>query len=224
MLNAVTNIYDIRKRRFVERLIKEGEAGKVDFDILHFLKEFNTLSNYYTTSSCSGRIMIVSAFSLSFAKGKGLTKIIAKWHRPVTLSEVMSALSHGDNLWLLVRGPILHVVARDLNSALEFANLAREAGFKRGGILSIKEWGVVIEIESDDRLDVPVKVNGELILGERSLSEMIDVANETLMFGKLRLTRLIRLIESKFFNRSYAEYSDEPVPYRVFKRGINWGD
>ncbi len=223
-MDAVTGVYDARKSMFVERLIKEGEEGRVDFDILHFLKEFNGLSNYYTTSSCSGRIMLVSAHSLSFAKGRGLAKVVAKWHRPVTLGEVLRALDRGSNLWLLARGPILHVVARDLESALELAGLAKEAGFKRGGILSVKEWGVVVEIESDDRLDVPIKINGELITRDnRELGEIVDAANETLMFGKIRLTRLIRLIESRFFGRDYGHYDDEPVPYRVFKRNLQGG-
>ncbi|ABW01556.1 tRNA-wybutosine modification methyltransferase TYW3 [Caldivirga maquilingensis] len=220
MLSTVADVYEVRKSRFVERLIKEGEEGKVDFDIFDFLREFNTLSNYYTTSSCSGRIMIINAFSLSFAKGRGLAKILAKWHRPVTLSEVLSVVNNGANLWLLTRGPILHVVARNMESAVDLSKLAKDAGFKRSSILSIKDWGVVIEIESDDRLDIPIKINGNLLFNNNQLNEIINTANETLMFGKLRLVRLIKLIESRYFNRSYSQDNEALVPYRVFRRGL----
>jgi len=220
VLKTVAEVYETRKRKFVDRLIREGEEGRVDFDIFDFLREFNELSNYYTTSSCSGRIMIVDAFSLSFAKGRGLAKILAKWHRPVTLSEVLGAINSGVNLWLLTRGPILHVVAKDVESAMDLTRLAKDAGFKRSSILSIKDWGVVIEIESDDRLDIPIKVNGELLLNNNQLSEIINAANETLMFGKLRLVRLIKLIESRYFNRNYSQDNEALVPYRVFKRWL----
>lgn len=209
-------VFEERKRRFVDRLYREIGEGRVDFDIVDFLKEVNKVDGLYTTSSCSGRIMVVNAKSLSFAKGRGLVKIVAKWHRPVTIGEVRAALGLGDNLWLMVRGPIIHTVARDMGMAIRFMNIAKEAGFKRSSIISVKDWGIVIETESDDRLDLPIKIDGSLV--NSNLESIIDVANETLMFGKFRLARLIRLVEEGFMGRSYgADYVDI-APYRVFKR------
>ena len=211
-------MFEERKARFVERLLKEGSEGRVDFDLFDFLIYFNkSTQDYYTSSSCSGRIILAAARHLSFAKSKGGVKAIAKWHRPITPSELVNSMPPQGDLWLLVRGPIIHFIARDLDKAIELSKVAMEAGFKRGGILSIKEWGVVVEVESDDRLDVPLRIGGKAVYSD--LAPIVDLANETLMFGKIRLSNLIRLIEYRLLKRDVDPTLIKPKPYREFKMG-----
>jgi tRNA wybutosine-synthesizing protein 3 len=158
---------------------------------------------------------------LSYSKGSGLFKFIVKWHRPVTYSEVVNALNgiEGSDIWLLVRAPIMHFVARDLHGALAILRMAREAGFKHSGIYSVTRDGVVVEVQGEDRFEVPIVINGRLITPTDELKRLIDIANETLMFGKFRLAHLIRLIETKllgkdwlgdmprnYFQKSYREF------------------
>jgi tRNA wybutosine-synthesizing protein 3 len=206
--------FDARKSVFVRRLVEEGAHGKVDFDIYDFLLTFNkSLSDYYTTSSCSGRIALAMAPRLSYSKGSGLFKFIVKWHRPVTYSEVVNALNgiEGSDIWLLVRAPIMHFVARDLHGALTILRMAREAGFKHSGIYSVTRDGVVVEVQGEDRFEVPIVINGKLITPTDELKRLIDIANETLMFGKFRLAHLIRLIETKLLNKNWL--GDMPRSY-----------
>ncbi|WP_243678491.1 hypothetical protein [Vulcanisaeta distributa] len=186
--------------------MRRGNQHRVDFDIYDFLLAFNkSLNDYYTTSSCSGRIALAKAPPrLSYSKGSGLFKFIAKWHRPVTYGEiigVINGISDGD-VWLLVRAPIMHFVARDLNGALRILRIAREAGFKHSGIYSVTHDGVVVEVQGEDRFEVPIIINGKLIVPAEDLRRIIDIANETLMFGKFRLVHLIRLIEVKLLGRT----------------------
>ncbi|MCG2863344.1 MAG: hypothetical protein L7H10_03605 [Vulcanisaeta sp.] len=219
--------FDARKSIFVERLIEEGAQGRVDFDIYDFLVAFNkSLSDYYTTSSCSGRIALAKTPRLSYTKSSGLFKFIVKWHRPVTYNEVLNVLSNaGDgDVWLLVRAPIMHFVARNMDGALTILRIAREAGFKHSGIYSITHDGVVVEVQGEDRFEVPIMINGELIVSLDGLRKLVDVANETLIFGKFRLAHLIRLIEVRlmgkdwlgempriYFQESYREFSVDKV-------------
>lgn len=206
--------FDARKSIFVKRLIEEGNQHRVDFDIYDFLLTFNkSLNDYYTTSSCSGRIALAKAPRLSYSKGSGLFKFVAKWHRPVTYSEIINVINEvGDgDVWLLVRAPIMHFVARDLNGALRILRIAREAGFKHSGIYSVTHDGVVVEVQGEDRFEVPIVINGRLIVPTEELRRIVDVANETLIFGKFRLAHLIRLIEVKLLGRT--DLGDMPRTY-----------
>ena len=228
--------FDARKAVFVKRLIEEGSQHRVDFDIYDFLLAFNkSLNDYYTTSSCSGRIALAKAPRLSYSKGSGLFKFIIKWHRPVTYSEVInviSGISEGD-VWLLVRAPIMHFVARDLNGALKILRIARDAGFKHSGIYSVTHDGVVVEVQGEDRFEVPIMINGSLIVPMDELRRIVDIANETLMFGKFRLAHLIRLIEVEllgktdlgnmprtYFQESYREFNIKNVSLMDIKDSI----
>ena len=205
--------FDARKAVFVKRMIEEGNQHRVDFDIYDFLLAFNrSLDDYYTTSSCSGRIALARAPRLSYSKGSGLFKFLVKWHRPVTYGEAVNAISgiNDGDAWLLVRAPIMHFVARDLSGALRILRIAREAGFKHSGIYSVTRDGVVVEVQGEDRFEVPIIINGKLIIDMDRLRDIIDVANETLMFGKFRLAHLIRLIENRLLGK---ELGDMPKTY-----------
>ncbi len=206
--------FDSRKSIFLKRLMEEGAQNRVDFDIYDFLLTFNkSLNDFYTTSSCSGRIALAKAPRLSYSKGSGLFKFVVKWHRPVTYGEVMNVLSNIDSgdVWLLVRAPIIHFVARDVHGALTILRMAREAGFKHSGIYSVTHDGVVVEVQGEDRFEVPIIINGKLIVTMDDLRRIIDIANETLIFGKFRLAHLIRLIEVRLFGKS--ELGEMPKVY-----------
>ncbi|GGP21353.1 hypothetical protein GCM10007981_12830 [Thermocladium modestius] len=207
-----------KKIAFMERLEREAGLGRVDFDIMDVLRGINSLPDYFTTSSCSGRIMIASAERLGFSKSvrsMGSFELVSKWHRPVTMGEVREAMERLSDAWLMVRSAILHVVARRLDEAEELLRLARSSGFKHSGISSIKEWGYLVELLGEDRMDVPLKVRGKLIYDD--LDPLVDAANETLMFAKLRLADLVRSIENALMSGGYPESRLIKVPYRQFK-------
>ncbi len=207
-----------KKKSFMERLAKETEMGRVDFDLIDVLNSINALPNYYTTSSCSGRIMIAKAERLGFAKSNNLFSFIAKWHRPITVNEVSNVIVGLNNAWLMVRSAIFHVVARSMEDAELLLRLARMAGFKHSGISTIRDWGYLVELLGEDRLDVPLKVHGVDMFS--SLNPIVDAANEVLIFAKLRLVDLIRLIERELMNADYPLIRISKVPYRAFKSGI----
>ncbi len=185
--------FDARKRAFLDRLAREAAQGRVDWDLVEFLSAVNGHEHVYTTSSCSGRIAVAEAHSLSYSKGPGRFRFVAKWHRPVTLPEVARAVSGLRNAWLLVRGPILHFVARDGRWAAAIIGAARHSGFKRTCVVSVGRHGTVIEVVGDDRLDMPLVLDGEEVA---VLGAAVDVANEVLLYAKLRLARLIGCIDA----------------------------
>jgi len=212
-----------RKKYFYERLLREAKEGRVDFDIFDFLKTFNEkVDDCMTLSSCSGRILVAETERLSFSKGKGMFKVLAKWHRPITIGELLKVINDEcNNVWIIVTGGIIHFSCRSIDKASEILNIAQKTGFKHSGIISIRDDEVIIEVQGEEKLNIPIIINKRWILDKSSLSEVIDIINETLIFAKIRLINLIRLIEIKLMNRCDVEFNDRKLfkgkTYREFK-------
>jgi len=181
-----------RKRAFLERLIRETEQGRVDGDIQPLLTKLNQLEWAYTTSSCSGRILVAETPSIAaYTKGKGF-KQLAKWHHAVNPSDVEKAAALARGVpWLMVRGAIIHVAVDSARRARELLGIARAAGFKHSGVLTVRRDGIIVEINSDDRLDAPIT--------GADIAKLVEAANAVLLAAKLRLALLAAYIEERYF-------------------------
>ncbi|MEL9991665.1 MAG: hypothetical protein QXP98_06230 [Thermoproteus sp.] len=207
-----------RKKTFLERLEREAAQRRVDEDIYPLLKRLNELPWLYTTSSCSGRILLASVKSPSYSKGKGF-KPIAKWHRAVTVDEVENAVRPYDDVWMMVRGGILHVVVDSAKRAFELVSLARRTGHKHSGILSINRAGIVVEILGEERLDVPIKTGGRLVT---DLEVAVAMANRVLLLAKARLAFLAGVLEAKYLGGTSPREEDVKMALRALSQCL-WG-
>ena len=195
--------WDERKRKFLERLKREIAKGIVDYDIIDILMTINSLEDYYTTSSCSGRIIVIETPEPGDKVG---AVIHGKWHRRVTVDEVVEALSKSGNfdVWLVSQGPILHIVARDLDKAHTMLQLAVMAGFKHSGIISLKPSRVIVEVKGNERLDFLLKRRGKPLYRDDALPLLVDMANTILYLGKRKLFRFKELV-MEFFEKTYTK-------------------
>jgi tRNA wybutosine-synthesizing protein 3 len=197
-------VFETRKKAFIERLEREALQGRVDGDILPLLRLLNTHPNIYTTSSCSGRIMVAETVRPSYSKGRGF-RPVAKWHHPVPAELVAEAVAEVDNAWLMVRGAILHLAAADAKTAYRLVEFGRETGHKHSGIIAINRGGIFVEILGEERLDIPLKRGGVVI---SDVAAAVDMANKTLVLAKLRLYWLAARLEAELFGRE-APSSEE---------------
>ncbi|WP_297506470.1 hypothetical protein [Thermococcus sp.] len=181
--------FEEQKARAMEGLRKALAEDKVDHDIIPLLEKINALDNYFTTSSCSGRISVMEMPHF----GDKLNSLwLGKWHREVTVEEVLEAIGRHNSgqLWFLVRGPILHVAARTMEDAVKLLNLAIGIGFKYSNIKSVSHKKLLVEIRSTERMDVPLGENGELWVDEEYIEKIVDLANAQLRRFKGKLKRL----------------------------------
>ena len=186
--------FDLQKKKALESLNDALKKGLVDSDIISLLDKINSLENYFTTSSCSGRISVMQMPDL----GDKLNAIwLGKWHREVSLEEVLEAIKKykEGQLWFLVRSPILHVSARTLEDAVRFLNLAIGVGFKYSNIKSVSHKKLLVEIRSTERMDVPLGKDGELWVSTDYLEKIVKIANLQLRRAKEKLRRLENEIE-----------------------------
>jgi len=68
------------KKNALQKLDKAKIENKVDIGILPILDIINSLNEYYTTSSCFGRIVLLE---LPVIGDKKNAKFIGKWHRTI---------------------------------------------------------------------------------------------------------------------------------------------
>ncbi len=184
------------KTRSWERLWEDLLIGYLDEDLLPVLIEFFARPRAYTLSSCSGRITLSDS---TYPWSREETSIVFKKHGPVEPVEIEDVLRHPvvRRLWLNVVGPIIHVSARDMDEAWEILRIAREAGFKHSGLLSVHPAkGVMLELRTGVRMTQLLALPGKRLHGREELESVVAVANEILGVGKERLGRLLEALRS----------------------------
>lgn len=171
----------------LEKFERERRDGKVDVDIVPLLEKINSMDHYVTLSSCSGRIAVLDLEEF----GKKLnSRFLGKWHNFVSFEEVLESVKSCERQgWLLQFPPIIHVACKDIFSAEKLLAIANAAGFRRSGIISLRN--IVVEIASLERLEMPVAIGGKLVVDENYLRIAVEIANLKLEKGKKKLEMLL---------------------------------
>ncbi len=179
------------KERKLNQYRSALSQNKVDQDIIDLLELINKFNDYVTLSSCSGRICVINVPKFWDKFG---AEFLGKWHREVSVEEVRTAATSCKDVgWLILDPPIIHVACANLNAAQKLLNIANNSGFRRSGLISIKNF--VVEIASLDRMELPISIKGELVVPENYLKLVIDFANKKLKRAKEKLERFKSSLE-----------------------------
>jgi len=172
-----------RREYFIKRLMKEHSEGRTDVDILDLLNLINSSQNYYTLSSCSGRIQIIEG--RNYSKRKEL-RSIAKFHYGITKDDLINSFQNikGDYAWISLQPPIIHIAAKSLDDAIKLLKIARASGFKHSGIQSKNPDRYVIELNSSFRLDIPLRYKGVNLIKQEDIELLVELLNENLKSAK----------------------------------------
>ncbi len=178
------------KERILSKLRHHLAQGKVDPDVIDVLDIINSYDEYCSLSSCSGRVIIIK---LPEDIGcKPLATPIFKRHWKITLEELKSAFSKikEGNVWIHVQPPIFHIACKNLDAAHRLMSIAKAAGFKKLGIISVKRGSrVVVEITGSEFLSFPVSLDGKPTLREEVLDDLVKLINYYVKRSKNRLAR-----------------------------------
>jgi len=178
---------EFRKQR-LKALEDALAAKKVDEGIIPLLKKINDNENLVTTSSCFGRIVLLG-FDLE--KRKETATFYKKWHRKVTAEEVELAVAHYNDklpLWFKVEPFILHVSAKDYETAENFMKKMRAAGVKRGGIQGTTKGKIAIEVQGTTWMAFPITAV------EPRWEEVVALANKMMDINARQIKKLERYI------------------------------
>jgi len=179
----VQDKFNQSKKVHMDKLYKpdKSKKGNVDIYIRKLIDKINKLDDYFTTSSCSGRILLIKHSSK-----KNQVKWFFVSHDIVniekTSKEIIDLCNNSKTkeiLWLRVEGFILHVACRNIEKATELLQKVKDSGFKRSGIISVGTK-TMLEILSTETLDVPIAENNKLLISENYINYVLKLCNKKL--------------------------------------------
>ena len=184
------------KKIALQKLSTAGIENKVDMDILPVLNIINNSEDYYTSSSCAGRIVLLEIPNIGDKKE---AKFLGKWHGSIQPNDILSTLekSGSGQLWLLAQSPIIHISARTEDSADKMLKTAVSCGLKNSGLKSLGNK-IVVEVCSTERLDSPIGRNGELFCNDEYLQMLVDISNDVLSKSRRKLNRFEDKLKEMF--------------------------
>ncbi|MEM3074621.1 MAG: tRNA wybutosine-synthesizing 3 family protein [Candidatus Pacearchaeota archaeon] len=182
--------FTFRKKNQLKKFDKSIK-GNWDEKIIELCKKINTLDNYYTTSSCSGRILLIKKSS-----EKKDNLFIKVWHNNIdfkNLKEELKKINSNELIYFKQDPVIVHVGCRDLKDAQGFIDIAvKKAGWKRCGILSFGKR-IIVELNSTEKLEFPIFYN-KILVDDNFLKLITKEANLKLKLGWSKIERLIKLL------------------------------
>ncbi|MFH2028121.1 MAG: tRNA wybutosine-synthesizing 3 family protein [Nanoarchaeota archaeon] len=170
-------------------LSKQDKSKKqsIDHGIKLLVDLLNSKMDFYTTSSCAGRILLISNLEVN-------RKYNAEWffisHDIVRFDDIklcLAGIDDGD-VDLKQESAIFHVCCRTLESASELIEMAKHIGFKRSGISTISNK-IMVEIVSTELVCAPVIKDGKIVVSDDYLRILVSEANKKMVKTKEKIER-----------------------------------
>ena len=173
-------------------LSKEDKSsiGEWDGKIKDLCEKINSLEDYYTTSSCSGRVVLVRDEE---RKGPGVFEFVS--HDLVNFGDFILKVEEmkKDDYKFKQEPFILHVACRDLECAEKLLGIANESGLRRAGIIALGK-NIVVELNGSEKLEFPLVRKGNLLVLEDFLKLVLEKSNENLKKSWEKIEKLKRLV------------------------------
>lgn len=168
----------------------KSKKGFIDKEIHELLEAINALPEYYTTSSCSGRILL---YSTPETRKKNETQWLFVSHTQVKLEDIHKAVQilPKDLVFFRFEPLILHVACKDLEAAATLLKKCQEAGLKHSGIMSMNQR-IIVEIIGPDLLDTPI-AKEKLLVNDEWLAVAVQDANTKMQRNQKRIEKLLLL-------------------------------
>ena len=165
----------------------KSTKGSIDKRIANLCELFNKEKDYFTLSSCAGRITLikVSGTSKKTCDWAEVTHDLADYDK---FKRIIEGYKGKEKLLFKQEAPILHICTRDIEKAQQLVDTAKKCGFKRSGIISSNKK-IVVEIVSTDLISTPV-YDKKVLITDSYLGYLIKHANERLLVSWSNIERL----------------------------------
>ncbi len=188
--------FDQRKKAALRKMAGDDRSkkGSVDAEIKDLVEAINSHNDFYTTSSCAGRVVLLG---VAPSKKKNEAQWLYITHGKPSAAAMWSRLSdlEDGNVWLKQESPILHISARNLDAAQRMMGWARESGLKHSGIMSIKPR-IMLEIMSSERVEIPV-FQDRLLVSKKFFFQAVGICSTKLGMSRDRTNLLLKIIGKK---------------------------
>ncbi|XP_007182995.1 tRNA wybutosine-synthesizing protein 3 homolog isoform X2 [Balaenoptera acutorostrata] len=149
-----------------------SRKGSVDEDVVELVQLLNGREQFFTTSSCAGRIILLD----QGINGSEVQKQNCCWllvtHKPCVKDDVIVALKKANGDAILKFEPlVLHVQCRQLQDAQ------------------------ILAVRSTHGLEVPLTHKGKLMVTEEYINFLIKIANQKMEENKKRIERFYNCLQ-----------------------------
>jgi tRNA wybutosine-synthesizing protein 3 len=192
LILIMINSFDKRKKDVLSKLDK-SHKNSWDEKISELCNKINSTHDYYTTSSCSGRAILMIE-----QDKKAENLFISVYHDKISfkkLKEDLSlALKKEKNVKFKLEPCILHISCRSLEAAEEIYDKAKIAGWKKSGIIGTRN-GFSTELGGSDRLEFPIISGGKVLVDDEFLKIVVEESNRKLERSWMRIEKMKELIK-----------------------------
>lgn len=179
-MNKAETRFKMVKERHKKTFFKAVKEGKADKQMISLCRYISKTKNFFTSSSCSGRIVLLD---LAREGSKKEAAFHSKWHRKIKLKELKKELNRKqkeEELWFKLDPFILHLGANSLENAKKILKTTKKTGIRRAGIMVAQEGKFIVELIGTQTMAFPVKTQAKVLLGEEYLSKALEKANQKL--------------------------------------------
>jgi tRNA wybutosine-synthesizing protein 3 len=161
-----------------QALGKKDKSSKKEIDekAREIVEEINKNKFMFTTSSCSGRAILIRE------KGRKQKKaIIRDWHEKIKFNffvdELKKLKSKKEIIYFKFEPPIYHIVCFNPDVAAKIVNIARQIGFKKSGFYYGKRGFPLAEIRGSEEISMPIFYK-KILVDENFLRVLIKEVNK----------------------------------------------
>lgn len=181
----------INKKKQLSREDRSS-IGSWDKKIATLCNKINKKKNYYTTSSCAGRVVL-----LKYSDIKQEDVFLFRTHDKISFNEIKKALEKISKEYTGIvefqqSCCILHIACLTLNDAQIIVNKAKSAGWQRSGIIGGKRN--IVELHSTENMSFPIMDKGNILVNPDFLKLVIEIANSKLERTWNKINRLQKTI------------------------------
>lgn len=187
-MRILPKVFDEKKRLALKKLEEALQEQRVDLEVLDLINTINSFDNYYTTSSCAGRFVILAKNSF---RGKYTAEFVYKTHSPpVDIQIVKESLEKEFEgyLYINVEPPTFHIACRTLDDAIALHQMAVDYNIGYSMFKTIKK-SIVVEIRGTGMLQIPIGLYNKVFLSEGYLEHIISLSNEILTDEQSRIKK-----------------------------------
>jgi tRNA wybutosine-synthesizing protein 3 len=201
-------MFQKHKRDFLGKRDKSIKSS-VDKKIRDIINIINKNENYYTTSSCSGRILLLIP-----GKRKKETKWIYVSHDRIKIDEsninnIKKMINKNIknykkqnkkiDIFLKQESFILHVCCKDIESAKALIKITNKIGVRRSGIVSIDKNNekIIMEIIGSEHFETMIVKNNNVIVDDDYFKIIINEANNRLNNNNKKLKELHKTLKKE---------------------------
>lgn len=183
---------------------KEDLSRKHSIDdyIVELINRINEHSDFYTSSSCSGRTIVFTSSPVVTSSTKSDCQWLYVTHEQADLPAILACLEQRppaiDMISVKFEAFILHVICRTMESAKLLLNVALECGYRNSGMVVSNQGKITLAVRSTHALEVPIVIGGRLCVDQDYITQIVAIANEKMTANKAKIDKFSQCLTNRF--------------------------